>query len=58
MDIVVEDRLVRELKTLERLLPVHEAQPQTYLKLSRLGTGVLLNFNTPVLQDAIKRMIL
>jgi GxxExxY protein len=58
MDIVVENRLVLELKTVERLLPVHEAQLLTYLKLSGLGTGLLLNFNTPALKDGIKRMVL
>ena len=58
MDVVVEDRLVLELKTVERLLPVHEAQLLTYLKLSGLRTGLLLNFNTPVLKDGIKRMVL
>ena len=58
MDVVVEDRLVLELKTVERLLPVHEAQLLTYLKLSGLKTGLLLNFNTPVLKDGIKRMVL
>ncbi len=58
MDVVVEDRLVLELKTVERLLPVHEAQLLTYLKLSGLRTGLLMNFNTPVLKDGIKRMVL
>jgi GxxExxY protein len=58
MDIVVEDGLVLELKTTERLLPVHEAQLLTYLKLSGLRTGLLLNFNTLVLKDGIKRMVL
>lgn len=58
MDVVVEDRLVLELKTVERLLPVHEAQLLTYLKLSGLKTGLLMNFNTPVLKDGIKRMVL
>ena len=58
MDIVVENRLVLELKTVERLPPVHEAQLLTYLKLSGLGTGLLLNFNTPALKDGIKRMVL
>ena len=58
MDMVVEDRLVLELKTTERLLPVHEAQLLTYLKLSGPRTGLLLNFNTAVLKDGIRRMVL
>ena len=58
MDIVVERNLVLELKTVERLLPVHEAQLLTYLKLSGLKTGLLLNFHTDVLRRGIKRMVL
>jgi len=58
MDLVVERSLVVELKTVERLLPVHEAQLLTYLKLGRLKTGLLLNFNAAVLRDGIKRMVL
>ena len=58
MDIVVDDRLVMELKTVEKLLPVHEAQLLTYLKLSGLRTGLLMNFNTPVLKDGIRRLVL
>ena len=58
MDTVVADSLVIELKTVERLLPVHDAQLLTYLKLSGHDTGLLLNFNTPVLKDGIRRMVL
>ena len=58
LDLVVEDRLVIELKTVERLLPIHEAQLLTYLKLSGLKTGLLLNFNPAVLKDGIKRLVL
>ncbi len=58
LDIVVEDRLVLELKTVERLLPIHEAQLLTYMKLGGFGTGLLLNFNSPVLKDGLKRMVL
>ena len=57
MDIAVDDRLVLELKTVERLLPVHEAQLLTYLKLSGMRTGLLLNFNVPVLRNGIKRLV-
>jgi GxxExxY protein len=56
MDIVVSHTLVVELKTVEKLLPVHQAQLLTYLKLSGLHTGLLINFNVPVLKQGIKRM--
>jgi GxxExxY protein len=58
MDIVVENRLVLELKTVERFEPIHTAQLITYLKLSRIRLGLLINFNVPVLRDGIKRVIL
>jgi GxxExxY protein len=58
MDIVVEDQVIIELKTVERLPPIHEAQMLTYLKLSGIRTGLLLNFNVPVLKDGIRRMLL
>ena len=58
LDFVVEDRLILELKTVERLLPIHEAQMLTYMKLSGIGVGLLLNFNTPVLKDGLRRMLL
>ena len=57
MDLVVDDRLVVELKTVEKILPIHEAQLLTYLRLSGIRPGLLLNFNTPVLKDGIKRMV-
>jgi GxxExxY protein len=58
IDIVVADRLVIELKTVERILPVHQAQLLTYLRLSGLRTGLLLNFNTALLKDGIRRFVL
>lgn len=58
LDIVVENRVIVELKAVERLLPVHEAQMITYLKLSGIPTGLLLNFNTPVLKDGVRRLAL
>ena len=58
MDLVVDDRLVVELKTVEKILPIHEAQLLTYLRLSGIRTGLLLNFNTAVLKNSIKRMVL
>ncbi len=58
MDIVVDENLVVELKTVERLLPLHEAQLLTYLKLSGIRTGLLLNFYTPVLKDGIRILVM
>lgn len=57
LDLVVEGRLVIELKTVEHLLPIHEAQLLTYLKLSGLPLGLLVNFNVPRLKDGLKRMV-
>src|SRR5262245_10514826 len=56
-DVVVAERVVVELKTVEKLLPIHEAQLLTYLKLSGIRLGLLLNFNVPLLKDGIKRLI-
>ena len=58
MDIVVDGQVIIELKTVERLLPVHEAQMLTYMKLSGIRTGLLLNFNSAVLKDGIRRLML
>ncbi|HEY1797642.1 MAG TPA: GxxExxY protein [Stellaceae bacterium] len=58
IDVVVEQRVILELKTVERLIPVHDAQLLTYLKLSGLRTGLLLNFHSPVLKNGIKRLVL
>ncbi len=58
MDLVIDDQLIVELKTVEKILPIHEAQLLTYLKLSEIRTGLLLNFNTAVLKNGIKRMVL
>jgi GxxExxY protein len=58
IDIVVENRLILELKSTERLLPIYEAQVLTYMRLSGVSTGLLLNFNTPVLKDGIRRLML
>lgn len=57
IDLVVEDRIILELKAVERLLPIHEAQLLTYLKMTRLKLGLLINFNVPVLKDGIKRVV-
>ncbi|HVZ81051.1 MAG TPA: GxxExxY protein [bacterium] len=58
LDLYVEDCLVIELKTVDEILPIHEAQLMTYLKLTGDRVGLLLNFNVRLLKDGIKRVIL
>jgi len=58
IDILVENHLILEIKAMERLLPIHEAQVLTYMRLSGVRTGLLLNFNTPALKDGIRRLML
>jgi len=57
LDVVVERCLILELKAIETLLPIHEAQLLTYLKLSQLTLGLLINFNVPILKQGIKRLV-
>ena len=56
LDIVVANTLIIELKACESLQPIHEAQLLTYLKLSGIKVGLLINFNVPVLKEGIKRL--
>ena len=58
IDLLVEDAVIIELKTVEKLLPVHEAQLLTYMRLSQTKLGLLVNFNAVLLKDGIKRLIL
>ncbi len=58
MDLYFPDRLVVELKAVEKIIPVHEAQLLTYLRLSKVRVGLLINFNVPVLVNGLKRMVL
>jgi GxxExxY protein len=57
LDLVIEQKLIVELKAVESLLPIHEAHLLTYLKLSGLTLGLLINFNVPVLKSGIKRIV-
>ncbi len=57
IDLLVEDAVIVELKTVERLLPVHQAQLLSYLKLSGKRAGLLINFNVSHLRDGIKRLV-
>jgi GxxExxY protein len=58
IDFIVEEKVVLEPKAIEGILPVHEAQLLTYLRLSGMRTGLLINFNVPVLKDGIRRRVL
>lgn len=57
IDMVVEDKLILELKAVNELLPVHHAQLLTYLKLERRALGLLVNFKVPVLKNGVRRMV-
>jgi GxxExxY protein len=58
MDLLFPGRLIVELMAIDELHPIHEAQLLTYMKLSGIHLGLLLNFNVRLLRDGIKRMIL
>lgn len=58
LDMVVDGRVIVELKAVEALLPLHTAQLLTYLKLSGLRLGLLINFNVPVISEGIERRVL
>ena len=58
MDLLVEDRVVVELKSIEKLASIHEAIILTYLRLSGRRLGLLINFNVEILKDGIKRYII
>jgi GxxExxY protein len=57
-DIVVKQELILEIKAIERLLPVHEAQLLTYLKMGGYRVGPLLNFNAARLKDGLRRFVM
>jgi GxxExxY protein len=56
IDLLVEGQVVVELKAVESLLPIHDAQLITYIKLSDCRVGLLINFNVPLLKQGIKRL--
>ena len=55
IDLIVEKSVIVEIKSLEKLIGIHEAQIMTYMKLSKIELGLLLNFNMPLLKNGIKR---
>jgi GxxExxY protein len=58
MDFVVDGQLLIEVKSIDRLLPIHDAQILTYLRLSGCRVGLLMNFNQEVLRDGLRRFVL
>lgn len=56
LDVLVEEEVIVELKTVEKLLPVHKAQVLTYMKLSKISKGLLMNFNVELLKDGLFRL--
>jgi len=58
MDLVVENKVLVELKSVDKLLPIHQAQLMTYLRLSGLRVGLLINFNVRLLPDGLVRRVL
>ncbi len=57
LDVVVEKKVIIELKSIEKLLAIHEAQLISYLKLSKIRVGLLINFNVERLMDGLKRRV-
>ncbi len=58
IDLVYDKRVIVELKAVERVIPVHEAQLLTYMRLTGIHVGLLINFNVPVLKDGLYRRVL
>lgn len=58
LDFVMAGRLILELKAVDRLNPIHDAQLLSYMRLSGLKTGLLINFNTDVIRNGIRRLVL
>jgi len=57
IDLLVNDEVVVELKTVESILPIHEAQTLTYMRLGGWRVGLILNFNVTILKNGIKRLV-
>jgi len=58
IDLLIEEKLIVELKSVDKILPIHQAQLLTYMKLANIGIGLLINFNVQYLKSGIKRMVL
>lgn len=58
IDLLVEESLIVELKAVDKLMPIHSAQLMTYMRLQKVSSGLLMNFNVSVLHQGIRRMLL
>jgi GxxExxY protein len=58
IDLLVDDRIILELKSVDQLLKIHEAQVLTYMKLAGVGVGLLINFNVDALRKGVRRFVL
>ena len=58
IDVLVDNSIIIELKSVDKILPIHQAQLLTYMKLADISIGLLINFNVKYLKDGIKRMVL
>jgi GxxExxY protein len=54
---VLEDEIIVEIKAIEKLLPIHDAQLLSYLRLAKKRVGLLMNFHVPVLKNGLKRIV-
>ena len=58
LDFLIENNLIIEVKSVQGLLPIHEAQILTYMKMQKASAGLLINFNVPLLKDGLRRFVL
>jgi GxxExxY protein len=58
IDLLIENQIILEIKSVDEIIPIHKAQLMTYLKLSRLKLGLLLNFNVPDMKAGLKRILM
>ncbi len=58
IDLLVEDKVIVELKSIEQVQPIHHSQILTYMRLARIDTGLLINFNVDLIKNGIKRFVL
>ena len=58
IDMLIDNQVIIELKSVDNILPIHQAQLLTYMKLSGVGIGLLMNFNVKYMKNGIKRMVL
>ena len=58
VDLFVDNKIIVELKSVDKVLPIHQSQLLTYMKLAEIKIGLLMNFNVRFMKDGIKRMVL